>query len=118
MQCVHLSSLIEFSSKLCESWTPSYCLHDAIANHFRKVWGKEAGWAHSVLFTADLKVFAERLQSKLVVKEEEEKKITVSTVVKESLIQEQLENLGTKRVLEIDQTAVSSSERVKRRKRK
>ncbi|EAS33649.1 8-oxoguanine DNA-glycosylase (ogg) [Coccidioides immitis RS] len=35
--------------------------YDAVGDHFRKLWGKEAGWAHSVLFTADLKVFSDRL---------------------------------------------------------
>ncbi|GLI79104.1 8-oxoguanine glycosylase ogg1 [Penicillium ochrochloron] len=35
--------------------------YDAVANHFRKLWGQEAGWAHSVLFTADLRSFADRL---------------------------------------------------------
>ncbi|KIW15748.1 hypothetical protein PV08_05798 [Exophiala spinifera] len=39
--------------------------YDAVANHFRKLWGKEAGWAHSVLFTADLRTFAERLTVKV-----------------------------------------------------
>jgi N-glycosylase/DNA lyase len=29
------------------------------------LWGKEAGWAHSVLFAADLKTFSERLTTKL-----------------------------------------------------
>ncbi|CAI6332125.1 unnamed protein product [Periconia digitata] len=42
----------------------------AVANHFRKLWGKEAGWAHSVLFTADLKAFSERITAKVEVKEE------------------------------------------------
>ncbi|KAI2794225.1 N-glycosylase/DNA lyase [Penicillium oxalicum] len=35
--------------------------YDAVANHFRKLWGQEAGWAHSVLFTADLRSFSDRL---------------------------------------------------------
>ncbi|KAE8356208.1 DNA glycosylase [Aspergillus coremiiformis] len=35
--------------------------YDAVGNHFRSLWGKEAGWAHSVLFTADLRTFSDRL---------------------------------------------------------
>ncbi|KAK8205519.1 8-oxoguanine glycosylase ogg1 [Zalaria obscura] len=46
--------------------------YDAIGNKFRSLWGKEAGWAHSVLFTADLKAFSERLVAKTEVKEETE----------------------------------------------
>ena len=34
--------------------------YDAVGDHFRQLWGKEAGWAHSVLFTADLRAFAEQ----------------------------------------------------------
>ena len=36
---------------------------------FRSLWGKQAGWAHSVLFAADLRTFAERLSTKLEVTE-------------------------------------------------
>ncbi|KAL8682422.1 MAG: hypothetical protein Q9186_001543 [Xanthomendoza sp. 1 TL-2023] len=39
--------------------------YDAVGDHFRSLWGKEAGWAHSVLFTADLRVFSERLRTKI-----------------------------------------------------
>ncbi|OCL02053.1 hypothetical protein AOQ84DRAFT_349710 [Glonium stellatum] len=46
--------------------------YDAVANRFRSMWGKEAGWAHSVLFTADLKAFSERLVAKAEAKEEEQ----------------------------------------------
>ncbi|KAF2088246.1 hypothetical protein K490DRAFT_40434 [Saccharata proteae CBS 121410] len=45
--------------------------YDAVGNKFRSLWGKEAGWAHSVLFTADLKTFSERLVVKTEVKDEE-----------------------------------------------
>jgi N-glycosylase/DNA lyase len=51
--------------------------YDAVANHFRALWGEEAGWAQSVLFTANLKTFSERLiemvevkEQKVIVKEE------------------------------------------------
>lgn len=40
--------------------TLTKALYDAVGEHFRQLWGDQAGWAHSVLFTADLKVFSER----------------------------------------------------------
>ncbi|KAF2756622.1 hypothetical protein EJ05DRAFT_487495 [Pseudovirgaria hyperparasitica] len=46
--------------------------YDAVANRFRQLWGREAGWAHSVLFTADLRAFSERLVAKVEVKDEAE----------------------------------------------
>ncbi|KAE9974700.1 hypothetical protein BLS_002945 [Venturia inaequalis] len=52
--------------------------YDAVANHFRGLWGKEAGWAHSVLFTADLKTFSQRLVTKV-------ETVKVEGVVKEEI---------------------------------
>lgn len=76
--------------------------YDAIGDHFRELWGKEAGWAHSVgychpnrdgwltdigqvLFTAELRSFAEvKGEVKNEVKSEEsggdDKKVTVKAV--------------------------------------
>jgi N-glycosylase/DNA lyase len=45
--------------------------YDAIGDHFRSLWGKEAGWAHSVLFTADLRTFSDKLIAEVEVKQEE-----------------------------------------------
>lgn len=56
-----------------------------MANHFRKLWGQEAGWAHSVLFTADLRSFADRLATtkKVDVKvKEEDAEVKIETDVK------------------------------------
>ena len=39
--------------------------YDAVGKKFRTMWGQEAGWAHSVLFTADLRAFSERLTARL-----------------------------------------------------
>ena len=46
-------------------------MYEAVGDHFRKRWGSEAGWAHSVLFTADLKPFAARLRKTIEEMEEE-----------------------------------------------
>lgn len=40
--------------------TFSKTMYDAVGDHFRKIWGPYAGWAQSVLFTANLKSFAEQ----------------------------------------------------------
>lgn len=53
------------------------------------MWGKEAGWAHSVLFTADLQVFSERLSTKLEVinvKQEADSAILAETQVKSEVL--------------------------------
>jgi N-glycosylase/DNA lyase len=43
-------------------------MYDSVGDHFRGLWGKYAGWAHSVLFTADLREFADRSPKKKEVK--------------------------------------------------
>ena len=65
--------------------------YDGIGDHFRSLWGKEAGWAHSVLFTADLRAFSEKLTSKVEVKEEtikgeEDDSVWVETSIKSEMI--------------------------------
>lgn len=66
--------------------------YDAVGNHFRSLWGKEAGWAHSVLFTADLKTFSERLTSKVEVDvkniEKQEHRIKIETTKQVSIKRE------------------------------
>lgn len=53
-------------------------MYDAVGDHFRALWGKHAGWAHSVLFTADLREFADRSPTK--------PKATIVKVEEESLV--------------------------------
>ncbi|KGQ10431.1 N-glycosylase/DNA lyase [Beauveria bassiana D1-5] len=51
--------------------TLNKAMYDAVGDHFRGIWGSYAGWAHSVLFTADLKSFADRpLKRELVLESE------------------------------------------------
>ncbi|KAI0443645.1 DNA glycosylase [Xylaria telfairii] len=40
--------------------TFSKATYHSIGDHFRQIWGPQAGWAQSVLFTANLKSFAEQ----------------------------------------------------------
>ncbi|KAI2638028.1 DNA glycosylase [Xylaria nigripes] len=40
--------------------TFSKAMYDSVGNHFRQIWGPQAGWAQSVLFTANLKSFSEQ----------------------------------------------------------
>jgi len=65
--------------------TFSKIMYDAIGDHFRALWGRQAGWAQSVLFTANLRSFSDRLStdvkpSVLEVKEEEEETVVEPTV--------------------------------------
>ncbi|KAI1096147.1 8-oxoguanine DNA-glycosylase [Rostrohypoxylon terebratum] len=45
--------------------TFSKAMYDAVGDHFRNIWGKQAGWAQSVLFTANLKSFSEQASGKV-----------------------------------------------------
>lgn len=45
--------------------TFSKVMYDSVGDHFRNIWGPQAGWAHSVLFTANLKSFSEQAAAKI-----------------------------------------------------
>ncbi|KAG9248851.1 DNA glycosylase [Calycina marina] len=92
--------------------------YDAVGDHFRELWGREAGWAHSVLFTADLKAFSERLAVKDKLKIEDIKleegsaltigsKIVVKREYKPDVIEDELNDI---------KAANPRSQRAKRRK--
>jgi N-glycosylase/DNA lyase len=97
----------------------SKATYDAVGDHFRNLWGKEAGWAHSVLFAADLKTFSERLTTKIEVdvdevkiKQENGNVLESKVVVKrEHTLSDELE--GNKNGVLLES---SRSQRVKRRK--
>ncbi|RAK94921.1 8-oxoguanine glycosylase OGG1 [Aspergillus ibericus CBS 121593] len=90
--------------------------YDAVGNHFRKLWGKEAGWAHSVLFTADLRTFSDRLAAttkkvevKTEVKKEEdgEEDVEIETEVTTAMA------VPTKRPVDEDSVKVEEDDEVK-----
>ncbi|KAL2065109.1 hypothetical protein VTL71DRAFT_4249 [Oculimacula yallundae] len=95
--------------------------YDAVGDHFRQLWGKEAGWAHSVLFAADLKTFSERLSTKVEVdvdevkvKKEDGSVVESKVVVKRELVIDEVKSelLDEKEEIKIE---TSRSKRAKRR---
>ncbi|KAI1266857.1 DNA glycosylase [Xylariaceae sp. FL1019] len=54
----------DYSFGKTKSKTFSKAMYDSVGDHFRKIWGPQAGWAQSVLFTANLKTFSEQLAGK------------------------------------------------------
>ncbi|CZR50539.1 probable N-glycosylase/DNA lyase [Phialocephala subalpina] len=96
--------------------------YDAVGDHFRHLWGKEAGWAHSVLFAADLKTFSERLSTKVEVdvdevkiKQEDGTVLDSKVVVKRQYIKEEVKEEPDDEKLAII-TETSRSQRAKRRR--
>ncbi|KAF3484048.1 uncharacterized protein GIQ15_03372 [Arthroderma uncinatum] len=71
--------------------------YDAVGDYFRDLWGKEAGWAQSVLFTANLKSFSDRLNPKAEIKDQAseapkvEARVEVNIVKKEEVGEEEEE---------------------------
>lgn len=69
-------------------------MYDAVGEHFRNLWGKYAGWAHSVLFTADLRQFSDRAtvkadsESVKIKEEEDEEPVLPNTSRKRAAIVE------------------------------
>ncbi|KAG0165529.1 8-oxoguanine glycosylase ogg1 [Apophysomyces sp. BC1015] len=58
-------------SKKNQTKTLTSRLYDDIGNHFRTLFGPYSGWAHSVLFTADLRSFEDRFSKNQGIEEKE-----------------------------------------------
>jgi len=93
-------------------------LYDAVGDHFRALWGKEAGWAHSVLFTADLRSFKDqgKAETTLEIKTDGEVKVKIEEVVvqmedgEEEVVvkREELEDLGSEIKIEVVKEPLST----------
>jgi N-glycosylase/DNA lyase len=91
--------------------------YDAIGAHFRKLWGQEAGWAHSVLFTADLRSFSDRLATKVEVKVKQEDDVQVKTTITSTVaVKRPLDEEDTKPVKK-EELVVQAAETVVNRRR-
>ena len=76
-------------------------MYDAVGDHFRGLWGSYAGWAHSVLFTADLKSFSEQSVKKEEVLEEGGVKIKREVEVEE-IVESRKRTRVVKRVMKVE----------------
>ncbi|XP_060065748.1 N-glycosylase/DNA lyase-like [Ylistrum balloti] len=54
----------DYMPKLKQAKSLTDKLYAEIGDHFRELWGDKAGWAHTVLFTADLKKFKDKTDTK------------------------------------------------------
>lgn len=85
-------------------------MYESVGDHFRNIWGEYAGWAQSVLFTANLKSFAEQAKTgKKGKKEEEEDKENADVVVKKEKVVKQ----EVARVVKNEELTVSSTRKRK-----
>ncbi len=73
--------------------TFSKAMYDSIGDHFRQIWGPQAGWAQSVLFTANLKSFSEQAAAN--------PKVADITVVKQEINSESSLNARKRRTTAI-----------------
>lgn len=96
--------------------------YDAVGDHFRRLWGKEAGWAHSVLFTADLKAFSTRQTTKTEVVEVK-RETDIDQPMTEAYIKSEVVTVGSlkREYIDEDFTKTAAEERpaaVKKRRRR
>jgi len=98
--------------------TLTKAMYDSIGDHFRKIWGPQAGWAQSVLFTANLKSFSEQAAA-------DPKLISVITEVKQETQVELSSSKSRKRQavtvvehIKVEENPAVDIKRVARKKRK
>ncbi|KAI0196866.1 DNA glycosylase [Astrocystis sublimbata] len=97
--------------------TFSKAMYHSVGDHFRQIWGPYAGWAQSVLFTANLKSFAEQAAA-------DPKTVEIKVEVKEEITTELLPRTRKRRTTarveqvktENDETSEVKTNSRKRRK--
>ncbi|TRX97897.1 hypothetical protein FHL15_001107 [Xylaria flabelliformis] len=97
--------------------TFSKAMYHSIGDHFRQIWGPQAGWAQSVLFTANLKSFAEQAAAN-------PKAIDITVEVKQEITSETLPTTRKRRTtaiveqIKIEKEEASEVKTISRKKRK
>jgi N-glycosylase/DNA lyase len=94
-------------------------MYDAVGDFFRDIWGSEAGWAHSVLFTADLKSFSGQQVPKTATEVKVEVKVEVNEeVVEEVMVESKKRSRTTTVINEMEEPMLETTERRRTRSRK
>ncbi|TGJ88033.1 hypothetical protein E0Z10_g767 [Xylaria hypoxylon] len=70
--------------------TFSKAMYDSVGDHFRQIWGPQAGWAQSVLFTANLKSFSEQAAA-------DPKSVDIEVEIKQEIESESSLNLNSRK---------------------
>ena len=81
--------------------TFSKVMYDAVGDHFRTIWGDHAGWAQSVLFTANLRSFAEQASGVKAEAEERETKVKIEEI-EETVVSGSRSRTRKRKVAEIE----------------
>ena len=89
----HVWQIAQRDYKFGKSKTKTFnkATYDGVGDYFRDLWGKYAGWAHSVLFTADLREFSGRAPLKKIAH--------VTEVKKEAIDEDEIKDSPRKRRL-------------------
>ncbi|KAI0535720.1 DNA glycosylase [Xylaria digitata] len=85
----HIWQIAQRDYHFGEIKTPSKAMYVSVGDHFRQIWGPQAGWAQSVLFTANLKSFSEQaaadpkaVNTKVRIKQEAESEASLNSGVR------------------------------------
>lgn len=83
----HVWQIAQRDYKMGKSKTKTFnkVMYDAVGDLFRGIWGDYAGWAHSVLFTADLKAFSDKKVKREIESSDEDEKPETKTPVKKRM---------------------------------
>ncbi|KAI1735989.1 DNA glycosylase [Xylaria scruposa] len=97
--------------------TFSKAMYHSVGDHFRQIWGPQAGWAQSVLFTANLKSFAEQAAA-------DPKAVDITVEVKQEITSEPLPTTRKRRTtaiveqIKIEKEEASELKMISRKRRK
>jgi N-glycosylase/DNA lyase len=98
--------------------TFSKVMYDSVGDHFRKIWGEHAGWAQSVLFTANLKSFSDRTATTKAEVEEVKIKVEEDVVIGDSTPRSKRKRVAVTKTVKVEEIATEEEVKGTRKRRK